>query len=45
MALNRRRAARQAEEMFPEFKQRLVTFAERDAGEREPFLDLLALIR
>ena len=43
IALNRRRAARQAEEIFPEFKQRLVTFAERDAQKREPFLDLLAL--
>jgi len=42
-ALNRRRAARQAEDMYPEFKQRLVTFAERDAQKREPFLDLLAL--
>ncbi|MGH9591965.1 MAG: hypothetical protein ACRD5L_02660, partial [Bryobacteraceae bacterium] len=41
-ALNRRRAARQAENIFPEFKQRLVTFAERDALAREPFLDLLA---
>jgi hypothetical protein len=41
-ALNRRRAARQAEDIFPEFKQRLVTFAERDAQVREPFLDLLA---
>jgi hypothetical protein len=41
-ALNRRRAARQAEDIFPEFKQRLVTFAERDALTREPFLDLLA---
>jgi hypothetical protein len=43
IALNRRRAARQAEEMYPEFKQRLVTFAERDVEKREPFLDLLAL--
>ena len=43
IALNRRRAAHQAEEMFPEFKQRLVTFAERDVEKREPFLDLLAL--
>ena len=43
IALNRRRAARQAEEMFPEFQQRLVTFAERDLEKREPFLDLLAL--
>jgi hypothetical protein len=42
-ALNRRRAARQAEELYPEFKQRLVTFAERDVRAREPFLDLLAL--
>ena len=42
IALNRRRAARQAEDMFPEFKQRLVTFAERDVEKREPFLDLLA---
>src|SRR6202790_9423 len=38
-ALNRHRAARQAEDIFPEFKQRLVTFAERDALTREPFLD------
>jgi hypothetical protein len=42
-ALNRRRAAREAEIAFPEFKERLVTFAERDAEKREPFLDLLAL--
>ncbi len=42
-ALTRRRAARQAENLFPEFQQRLVTFAERDAQTREPFLDLLAL--
>ena len=41
-ALNRRRAARRAEAIFPEFQQRLVTFAERDAQAREPFLDLLA---
>jgi hypothetical protein len=39
--LNRRRAAAQAEAAFPDFKQRLVTFAERDAS-REPFLELLA---
>jgi hypothetical protein len=43
IALNRRRAAREAEDAFPEFKERLVTFAERDAEKREPFLDLLAL--
>ena len=41
-ALNRRRAARQAEDAFPEFQQRLVTFAERDVHNREPFLELLA---
>jgi hypothetical protein len=41
-ALNRRRAARKAEAVFPEFQERLVTFAERDAQTREPFLDLLA---
>jgi hypothetical protein len=40
--LTRRWAARQAEDAFPEFKQRLVTFAERDAQNREPFLELLA---
>src|SRR6202047_847291 len=41
-ALTRRRAARHAEDMFPEFQQRLVTFAERDAAVREPFIELLA---
>src|SRR6266481_3010395 len=41
-ALSRRRAARKAEAMFPEFQQRLVTFAERDRQGREPFLELLA---
>ena len=41
-ALNRRRAARKAEAVFPEFQQRLVTFAERDADVREPFIELLA---
>src|SRR6202790_1199590 len=41
-ALNRRRAARTAEDIFPEFQQRLVTFAERDAQVREPFIELLA---
>jgi hypothetical protein len=43
IALNRRRAARHAENMYPQFKERLVTFAERDTETREPFLDLLAL--
>jgi hypothetical protein len=41
LRLNRRRAAAKAESEFPDFKQRLVTFAERDAS-REPFLELLA---
>ncbi len=41
-ALNRRRAARKAEVVFPQFDQRLVTFAERDQGDRDPFLELLA---
>src|SRR5260370_31998087 len=41
-ALTRRRAARHAEDIFPEFQQRLVTFAERDAAVREPFIELLS---
>ena len=41
-ALNERRAARKAEAAFPQFDQRLVTFAERDRGGRDPFLELLA---
>jgi hypothetical protein len=41
--LNRRRAAGTAEQAFPQFQQRLVTFAERDQASREPFLDLLAV--
>ncbi len=41
LRLNRRRAAASAESAFPDFKQRLVTFAERDA-QREPFIELLA---
>jgi hypothetical protein len=41
-ALNRRHAARKAELMFPQFDQSLVTFAERDRGGRDPFLELLA---
>jgi hypothetical protein len=40
--LNDRRAARKAEAVFPQFDQRLVTFAERDRGGRDPFLELLA---
>jgi hypothetical protein len=41
-ALNDRRAARKVEAAFPQFDQRLVTFAERDRGGRDPFLELLA---
>jgi hypothetical protein len=42
LALNRRRVARRAEAAFPQFQERLVTYAERGAKTREPFLDLLA---
>jgi len=42
LRLNRRWAARKAEGAFPQFDQRLITFAERDGGENEPFLELLA---
>jgi hypothetical protein len=38
--LSRRRAARRAEQMFPGFQERLVTFTER--GDAEPFVELLA---
>jgi len=41
LRLNRRRAAAKAEAAFPDFKQRLVTFAERDASS-DPFIELLA---
>jgi len=41
-ALDRRRVAGKAEVAFPQFQQRLVTFAERDPGLREPFMELLA---
>ena len=37
-----RRAAGKAESAFPQFEQRLVTYAERDKTKKEPFLDLLA---
>ncbi len=40
--LNRRYAAGRAENAFPSFQQRLVTFAERDAEGRDPFVELLA---
>jgi hypothetical protein len=42
MRLTRRHAANKAEQAFPQFKQRLVTFAERDPKSQEPFLELLA---
>ncbi|MCW5977855.1 MAG: hypothetical protein KIT09_07245 [Bryobacteraceae bacterium] len=43
LRLNRIRAARRAEEVFPEFEQRLLTVAERrDDAAAEPFLELLA---
>jgi hypothetical protein len=45
--LDRQSAATKAEDAFPKFKQRLMTFAERDphapdAAAREPFMELLA---
>src|SRR3984893_7971373 len=40
--LNPRRTASKAEGAFPQFEQRLVTYAERDAAKREPLIDLLA---
>ncbi len=43
LRLNRRRAARRAEEAFPEFEQRLLTFAEAPPeGRSEAFMELLA---
>ncbi len=43
LRLNRRRAAREAENKFPEFEQRLLTFTERaNANASDPFLELLA---
>src|SRR5215471_15686157 len=41
-ALNRRRVAGKAEAAFPQFQQRLITFAECKPGAREPFMELLA---
>ncbi len=40
--LSRKRAADDAEKVFPQFQQRLVTFADRAPDEREPFIELLA---
>src|SRR5258708_11319274 len=43
LRLNRRRAAREAENKFPGFEQRLLTFTERQqANTADPFLELLA---
>src|SRR5688572_4904753 len=43
MRLNRKRAAGKAEERFPEFEQRLMTYTERSGdAAKDPFLDLLA---
>src|SRR5580765_2452655 len=43
LRLNRRRAAKDAENKFPEFEQRLLTFTERQAATpSDPFLELLA---
>ncbi|MGE0406686.1 MAG: hypothetical protein AB7O65_10320, partial [Candidatus Korobacteraceae bacterium] len=41
--INRRNAARTAEQLFPQYQERLLTFAERSSPEnRDPFLELLA---
>jgi hypothetical protein len=40
--LDRRRASSKAEQVFPKFQQRLITFTERDSAARDPFLELLA---
>jgi len=42
LRLDRRWSARRAERSFPQFDQRLLTFAERDGAGEEPFLELLA---
>ncbi len=43
ITLNRRRAARRAEQKFPAFEQRLVTFTEKsEQNPNDPFLPLLA---
>ncbi|HEY4212918.1 MAG TPA: hypothetical protein VGM84_15670 [Steroidobacteraceae bacterium] len=40
--LGQRWWTRRAEQAFPEFEQRLMTFADRDGKSSDPFLDLLA---
>ncbi|HWQ53128.1 MAG TPA: hypothetical protein VN442_05550, partial [Bryobacteraceae bacterium] len=43
LRLNRRRAAREAEQKFPQFEERLLTFTERlEQNPGDPFLPLLA---
>ncbi len=42
MRLNRRNAARRIEQKYPEFEQRLLTFAERRDTADNPFIALLA---
>src|SRR5579863_2390308 len=43
LRLNAGRAAKEAEQRFPEFEQRLLTFSERKkTGASDPFLELLA---
>ena len=43
LRLNRRKAARRAEQDVPDFEQRLLTFAEREPGASpDPFFELLA---
>ncbi|HEY3841026.1 MAG TPA: hypothetical protein VGL72_30860, partial [Bryobacteraceae bacterium] len=43
LRLNRKRAARRAEEQFPQFQERLLTFTERSKDKADdPFLPLLA---
>jgi hypothetical protein len=42
LRLSRRQAAWDAEAAFPQFRQRLITMAERSPAHREPFAELLA---
>src|SRR3954451_11566768 len=42
LRLNRRNAAHRIEQRYPEFEQRLLTFAERRDSADNPFLHLLA---
>ncbi len=41
LALNRRRTAGRAEQIYPQFEERLVTYVER-SGQNDPMLELLA---